>query len=256
MWGMKRLFKQFLYGGIVLLIISAILLIIYWNDIFIAPTCLDNIQNQNEEGIDCGAVCGISCEEKYLEDLSYSNLSIFRLDDLVSLYFDLKNPNPNFGLRNFKYQIDLYGFANKLLKSIKGESFIYPEQTKKIVEISKVLGEVESARISFSNINWESSLNFRSISLENKNMRTYKDGDSFIISGKIKNLNSFIVPRVIINGFLMDSSNNILGVSKTDLLNQLDPFAEKEYRVFIEINPGFEKSVDFSKSTTSIYSFY
>jgi hypothetical protein len=253
---MNRFFKQFLYGGIVLIIIGAIFLGIYWNSIFTPPSCFDNIQNQNEEGIDCGPICEISCEEKYLEDLSYSNLNIFRLDDLVSLYFDLENPNPNFGLRSFNYKIDLYGFANKLIKSIEGESFILPGETKKIVEISKVLGKVENARISFSNIDWKSSLDFRSIRLENKNMRTYKEGDSFIVTGQIKNLNSFIVPKVIINGFLMDDSENILGVSKTELESQLDPFVEKEYRVFIEIDPGFEKRVDFSKSKVYIYPLY
>ena len=65
-----RLVKQLLYGGVLILIIAGAAVWIYRGAIFIAPTCSDGIQNQTEEGIDCGAICGISCEQKYLKELS------------------------------------------------------------------------------------------------------------------------------------------------------------------------------------------
>ncbi|MEK7478597.1 MAG: hypothetical protein AAB626_01575 [Patescibacteria group bacterium] len=258
-----RLVKQLLYGGVLILIIAGAAVWIYRGSIFIAPTCSDGIQNQTEEGIDCGAICGISCEQKYLKELSYSNPQVFRLGDFASVYFDLDNPNQNFGLKNFKYTMDFYSSTGKLLKSIEGQSFIYPGQNKdsksgnkKIIEAGlRVIGDIKSVKISFSNINWEPSSEFRSMKLENQNMKTSKEGDFFIISGAIKNLVSFTVPQVVINAFLKDASGKILGVSKNEL-SQLLPFEEREYKVSVAIEKDSEPSVDFSSTEAFIYPIY
>lgn len=245
------------------LIIAGIVIWIYRGSIFTAPTCSDGIQNQGEEGIDCGAVCGISCEQKYLKELSYSHVNIYRLGDQVSVYFDLDNSNQNFGLKNFKYKIDFYGFADKLLKSVEGQSFIYPGQnkdsaggSKKIIEAGlRVLGDIRSVKASFFNIDWRPSSEFRSIKLENQNMKTGKDGDFFVISGAIKSLVSFTVPQVVINAFLKDASGKILGVSKNEI-GQLLPFEEREYRVSVAIDKDLEPSVDYSATEAFIYPIY
>jgi hypothetical protein len=258
-----RFLKQLLFGGIFILLVSAVAVWIYRGSIFSAPTCSDSVQNQGEEGIDCGTVCAISCEQKYLKDLLYYNVNVFKFNDLVSIYFDLDNPNQNFGLKDFKYKIDLYGSTDKFLRSIEGESFIYPGQnkdsksgSKKVVEAGvRVLGDIKYVRISFSNIDWSPSSEFRSINLENENMTTNKDGDFFVISGMIKSLVSFDMPQVVINVFLKDKFGKILGVSKTEL-SQLLPFEERKYKVFIEINKALEPSVDFSSSEAVIYPVY
>jgi len=245
------------------LIITGIVAWIYWGVIFPKETCSDSIQNQTEEGIDCGVICGISCEQKYLKELSYFNVNVYRLGDFASIYFDLDNPNQNFGLKNFKYKIDFYGFADKFLKSVEGESFIYPGQnkdskggSKKIIEAGlRILGDIRSVKVSFSNIDWRPSSEFRSIKLENQNMKTGKDGDFFVISGTIKNLVNFTVPQVVANTFLRDNSGKILGVSKTEL-SQLLPFEERSYKIFIEIDKTLEASVNFASSTAFIYPIY
>lgn len=253
---MARKLKQILYGGALILIVAGVVLAVRWRSLITVPTCFDNIQNQNEEGIDCGAVCGISCEQKYLKNLSYSNAKILQLRDFVFVYFDLINSNPNFGLKNFKYQVDIYGFANKLLKSVSGTSFVYPNETKKIVEVGQsILGQAESVKVSFSDVNWQPSSDFRNIKMENVGAKVTKEGDSFVISGKVRNLYNFSIPQVIINGFLMDKNGNVLGVSKTEI-DQLDPFGEQAYKVYMEISPALEETVDFSNPTTYIYPIY
>jgi len=258
-----RFLKQFLFGGALILIIAAAAVWIYRGSIFTAPTCSDGVQNQNEEGVDCGAICGISCEQKYLKELSYSNVNIYRLGDFASVYFDLDNPNENFGLKNFKYKIDFYGFADKFLKSVEGESFIYPGQnkdsaggSKKIVEAGqRIIGDIKSVKISFSNIDWRPSSEFRSIKLENQNMKTGKDGDFYVMNGRIKSLVSFEIPQVVINAFLKDFSGKVLGISKNEL-SKLLPFEEREYRVSVAIEEDLESSVDYSISEAFIYPIY
>jgi len=260
---MNRFFKQFLFGAILFVIIAGSIVWIYRGVIFTTANCFDEVQNQSEEGIDCGIICGISCEQKYLKSLSYSDLTIFRLGDLASVYFNLDNINKNFGLKEFKYQIDFYGFADKLLSSVIGESFIYPDQnrdavsgSKKIVEAGqKVLGEIKYAKVSFLNLNWKPSSEFRSIKLENQNLRTYKDGDFFAVSGVIKNLYSFDIPQIEISAFLMDKSGNVIGISKTKFEN-LPIFGEREYKVLIEIDRGMESKIDFSGTKVFIYPIY
>lgn len=255
---MTRKLKQALYGGAFILIIAVIVLLINKNSLFAAPSCSDGIQNQGEEGIDCGAVCGISCEQKYLKKLSYSDPKIIQLNDVVSVYFDLINSNPNFGSKNFNYQIDIYGFAGKLLKSVTGNSFIYPGETKKIVDAGiKILGKAESVKVSFSDPNWQPASNFRSIKLENVNANISQEGDFFVISGIIRNSYNFAIPKVVINGFLSDTNGNILGVSKTEV-DELQPFeaGQQTYKVFIQISPDLESGIDFSKPLTYIYPIY
>lgn len=258
-----RFLKQFLYAGIIFIIIGLILLAIYWGVLFPSANCSDGIQNQIEEGIDCGTICGISCEEKYLKELSYLNLNVYRLGDLASVSFDLDNPNRNFGLKKFKYKMDFYSSSDKLLKSVEGESFIYPGQnkdsvsgSKKIIEAGqRVIGSIASVKVSFSNIDWRPSSEFRSMKLENQNMKTSKDGDFFVISGNIKSLVSFEIPQVVINAFLKDSSGKILGVSKNEL-GKLLPFEEREYRVSVAIDKDLEPSVDYSATEAFIYPIY
>ncbi len=251
-----RILKQVLFIITFLVIIGAVFFAIYWRNFFPATTCSDGIQNQTEDGIDCGVICGISCEEKYLNELSYSNPQIFRLGDFASIYFDIQNPNLNFGLTNFKYQIDFIGFADKILKSVSGESFVYPGESKRIVEAGqKVLGEIRSAKVYFSGINWKPASDFRSIRLENKGTKTSREGDFFVVSGTVKNLNSFTISQIVINAFLLDKDNNVLGASKTKL-EQLPAFEEMGYRVFVEIAPELQEKISFSNSTTSIYTIY
>jgi hypothetical protein len=255
---MTRRLKQFIYGGILILIIGVMVLVINKNSLFTKPTCFDGIKNQGEEGIDCGAVCGISCEQKYLKDLSYSNAKIIQLNDVVSVYFDLINSNPNYGAKDFKYQVDIYGFANKLLKTVNGESFIYPGEKKKIVEAGiRILGKAESVKISFSNVNWQPSSVFRSIRLENVNAKVSKEKDFFVISGTIRNSYNFVIPKTVINGFLMDKDGNVLGVSKTEI-DELQPFeaGEQTYKILIKTSSDLEDSVDFSNPLTYIYPIY
>ncbi len=253
-----RFLKQFLYGGALLLMIAVIAFLINKNSLFTAPTCTDGIQNQGEDGIDCGAVCGISCEQKYLKDLTYSNARIIQVKDSIAVYFDLVNSNPNFGLKDFKYQIDIYGFAGKLLRSVTGDSFVYPGEAKKIVEAGiKILGQAESVKISFSGVDWQPSSAFRSIKLENVNAKLSKEGDFFVITGTIRNTYNFTVPRVVINGFITDKGGDVLGVSKTEI-DQLQSFeaAEQSYKVFVQISSDLENIVDFSNPLTYIYPSY
>jgi len=252
----NRVFKQVLYGGLLIAIIGVALLIIYRGSLFTPATCSDEIQNQREDGIDCGAVCGISCERKYLKPLSYSGENILQLGDLVTVYFDLVNPNPNFGLKSFKYQIDIYGFADKFLKSVSGEGFVYPNETKKLVEAGeKILGEAEKVKITFLDANWQPASDFRSIKMENIGMRTAREGDFYAVSGRIKNLYSFAIPTTVVNAFLMDKSGNVLSASKT-VVDSLDPFGEKAYKVYMRISPSLEDNIDFAGSRAHIYPIY
>jgi hypothetical protein len=251
-----RILKQLLYIITFILIVGAIFFAFYWRHFFPAATCSDGIQNQTEEGIDCGVICGISCEQKYLKDLSYSTPQVFTLGDYSSVYFDVTNPNPNFGLTNFKYQIDFIGFADKVLQTVNGESFVYPGESKRIMEAGqKVLGEISSVRVSFFGVNWQPASAFRSIRLENIGTKTARQGDFFVVSGTVKNLNSFTISQIVINAFLLDKDNNILGISKTKL-EQLPAFEQMNYSVFIEVNPAVQGKIDFNNSTTSIYTIY
>lgn len=122
---MNRLTKQLIYGGLYL----AIIILIGWGLYRLAvpaPTCTDNIQNQGEEGVDCGAVCGKSCPVALLPLATPSVQLIKYVNDGSDVLVRLDNPNAIYGAPMVPYTMTVTDVSGKELTTRHGTTFANP----------------------------------------------------------------------------------------------------------------------------------
>lgn len=98
------------------------------------PTCYDQKQNQKEEGIDCGTVCGKSCELAIVPLEVLSSELISQGDGDFDFVGRVRNPNTVHGASNVSYEIILKAADDSELRRINGSFYILPVQTKFIVK--------------------------------------------------------------------------------------------------------------------------
>lgn len=86
------------------LIFLSILLFSYFKLSYKEPTCFDNIQNQNEIGVDCGGGCSLQCQG-YYNDLSlYKSQIIDKGPDSYTVII-FRNDNIRFAPLNISFDI-------------------------------------------------------------------------------------------------------------------------------------------------------
>ena len=129
---MSRQNKQILYGSAFLIIILTIVGVFLYNFLKPAPTCFDNIKNQDEEDIDCGGANCIVCELKH-DPLSTTSVKIFDQGDFLFILGELKNSSLNYGATKFQYMISLNAANGKPIYTISNQSYIYPAQARKML---------------------------------------------------------------------------------------------------------------------------
>ncbi|MEW5805705.1 MAG: FxLYD domain-containing protein [Patescibacteria group bacterium] len=236
---MKRFLKQFVIAAIYLLIFSGIGLLA-WN-IFYTPTCFDGIKNQGEEEVDCGGPCQ-SCE---IKTLSYPIvLRKFFLLDPEGNAFDaaiqLKNPNLNWGLKSFDYQIDFKDVSGYVLPgSLYGKSFLMPNAGQWLMETAK-FAPAETREI---------ELKINTSTIEWSKIRPYVAENEFVIrdqqfkllsppasgyaeaTGAIENKSSFNVNDVEIQAVLYDKDKRLISFGRTTIFS-LRQGEVREFRIF------------------------
>lgn len=233
---MKRFLKQLIIAMVYLLIFSGVGFLT-WN-FFSPPTCFDGFKNQGEEGVDCGGPCQ-SCE---IKTLAYPVIlkKVFFLDPEGNAFdaaIQLKNPNSNWGLRAFNYQIDFKDSSGHTLPgSLFGKSFLMPNTTQWLMETAK-FAPAETKEI---------ELKINTSTLEWSKVRSYVMEDKFVIrdqhfrlltppavgyaelTGRIENKSPFNVKDVEIQGILYDRDKRIISFGRTTLFS----LASKEVREF------------------------
>lgn len=119
--------------GVVAAIIVAFLLLVglwgYFAILHKAPSCSDFVQNQDEEGVDCGGVCARMC----VADLAAPQVTFVRSvvggpgrTDVIA-YID--NPNQDAKAEDASYRIELYDANNAIVATKEGTVDLPPKRT-------------------------------------------------------------------------------------------------------------------------------
>lgn len=265
---MSRVVKQIVIGVGFLVVFGFIGFGIYQLKVK-EPTCADGIQNQGEEGIDCGFVCNNTCLDKLgpLEVLKTNILKVADGQDQkdydVLLY--LYNPNTGYGSSNIEYEISLFDADNAILLRKRNFGYILPGQTKYIYEpLLKTKREAKRAELKVTRVEWEK---LRGISGESVNFMVkgkeffydQKPGVFGFVRSSVYNSSNFDFDRVDIVVMLY-KTGNLIGANRTDLRT----FASKTERTFevdwpaslsaipdridLEINTNVFNSANFIKN--------
>lgn len=231
-----RLIKQIIYGGFYLFFLALVVVGGYFL-IRPAPSCFDNRQNQGETDVDCGGSC-IECALKNVESITlFGDPQFAALDSqTISLFFQLKNPNPTYGAENFSYHINIYDAVGRQIYSVSKESFIYAGQIKTVAEPVIKINPRAVSRIEVSATNplWQSSQNWTRPSLQSRAIKTEVIKNQGKITGLVLNNSSILLENVEIAAILYDLAGKLVAVSKT-ILKDLQSFEERAFTVFVPL---------------------
>jgi len=250
-----RLLKQLLYGTLFVVVIGSAAYGIYFLTLRPEPSCFDNRQNGDETGIDCGGPFCISCEEKNLRPLSLFPTVLFRADRNFSASAEVRNPNNAFGARLFDYEVAFYDASGAVLRSASGKSFIYPGESKYIIDAgARITAGIPSRaeiKLKDESFQWVREEDFLQPLYDLKNVSTTVEAEQVVVSGTVSNLNNFTISRIIIDAFLIDQLGVKAGVSKTEL-NNVGPFRVEQFRIFFPITKEMQEKIDADATSKTV----
>ena len=231
---MSRFQKKFIYGLFYLIIFILIVFGLYRGLINPVTTCFDGLQNQDEEGIDCGGPC-TACEILALRPLKVvGSPKILSLDSGQSVVIaKIFNPNTGYSATTFNYKMDLFKTSGRRLDTIKGESFIYASETKYLLELNldRYDQDISHAEIEISDPVWKEAAVFSKPNLTVKNLLTEELSQKIKVSGSVINNGAITVSRVKITTILVNSFNIELFASQITL-GSINSLEEKNFIIF------------------------
>lgn len=93
-----------------------------------APTCSDGIQNEGEQGIDCGGPCKTLCQNDFLSPVVVWASSENVAPGLYNLGAYVENPNIDGGAVNVPYQFSVFDNQGVLITKVNGVMDIPPNR--------------------------------------------------------------------------------------------------------------------------------
>lgn len=238
---MKRGFKKFFYGIFYLATLGLIGLGFY--NTFLKPpaSCSDKIQNQNEEGVDCGVLsCGKICLPADIRPVVQSGkVEVVALGQgKYSLLVLVSNPNLDYALESFDYKFDFRNTTGEIVKTLNGKSFVYGGEQKYISEPVVETGSLDVSTVSFSlgNEQWVEAVDFEQPRIEGSKKEEVTEGGVRVL-GIMKNSSTVNLPLVRAVAVFTSDSGVILGTASTQV-DGLNAGESKEFTILHPLFPG------------------
>jgi len=253
---MNRGAKKFIYG----LLYLAVFILIFGGmfGLFSSPepTCSDGIQNQGEEGIDCGGPCS-SCELLSLEPLRASSFtSVFPAgNDQVVVLGRVTNPNDNYLAEKFSYTFHIYDISGNLLKEVNGTDSVAPLGRRFLFAsgIQIPYGQVDTVTLETGETSWEKVIADGAPVLSAESVQTEIKDSQIKVTGTIKNQSSFRAKDVRVTAILFDQYGIEVFASQT-LISSIWGFEDSDFAVLFPRNPDLAESVDPSRTEVFVSS--
>lgn len=252
---MSRVLKQFIYGAFYLILFSGIIWGIYAWFLKPAPSCFDNIQNQGEQGIDCGGPCAKVCIPSTLKPIEASGQpQIFHpTASGINVLAKIQNPNPGYAAGNFMYAFTFHDDHDNVIQKISGESFVYAAEIKYLAEFNLSFpgfDRVRRAELTVENPAWVSSDAFKlPQAIVQSSQASKSDTGTLQVNGRFINNDSVVLPSVTVMAIFYSQFGQPAGVSK----NEVENVAPGESRTFSIIHPAIP-NVDLSRTAVFLYS--
>lgn len=213
---MPRLLKQVIIAAVFFIIIGSIVYFYFVKDLLEpVPTPAISVQ----------PLIVVSQELLKVGNLDYDFLA------------EIRNPNTDFGATSASFELRLFGRDNELLAEKSGTTVLLPGQTRyEIISPLKVDKEILNAEFRIINASWERLREFIPQTLflvKNQEYASLPPGQGFFrLGATLFNNSNFDFEKVDVYIILLDGSNNVLAVNKTDIrtfLAKTDRFFEVKW---------------------------
>lgn len=189
-----------------------------------APSCFDNIQNQNEEKVDCGGVCSRECAVSAEKSLIMKESGFVEgsASDQFDLFAYVVNPNSLLGSGEFKYEFTIFDSQGNMTANKIGKGFILPGEKKYIIETDvKSLAYPADVKFEIKDILWTEFKQYQERPQLKVVNKKYTEVNSLALfseaSGLLKNESPFEFKSIRIQIILKDELGKIIALNSTQI---------------------------------------
>lgn len=246
---MKRGTKQLFFGAVYVLIIGVLLLGAFFSFFAKYPTCFDALQNQEEEGIDCGGPCMLTCERQAARIVAREVQVLSAGEKKTSLVVPVTNTTQHYGVYRFDFTFEVFSEFETKLGTFAGVSSLEPGETKYIVVPNISLDPRDIARATFTTASpeWRESSALPTLSFETKDLKTTLRGDGIEATGTVENTGASASGKIRSIGVLFGKDGSIIAVSGTTLAS-IPAFDSAPFTVFFPRTAEIVQKMDHSRT--------
>ena len=213
-WRQRR---KFIYLSSVIIILAIAIAIPLYLNLYHAPTCFDNKQNQKEEGIDCGGGCSAVCSFSTINPIIRWARAFPIVSGKYTAVAYIENPNTDAAVSEIAYNFKFYDDKNVLLAERNGKTFIPAKKSFPIFETNIGTGfrEIKKTFFQFTEVpNWQKvTKDELSLTVVSKDLGN--EGTAPKLSAIISNPNLVSVKGIAVVAILYDRDDNAIASSAT-----------------------------------------
>ncbi len=247
---MRRFPKQLLYGFFYLSMLALAAGGVYYFYFIPNPSCFDNIQNQNEAGVDCGGQC-LDCELKTLTLRIGEPLKFGAGEFKSTILAKISNPSSNYGLNDFEYEFQVFSSFGTILTTLHSRSYILPSESKYLVAPAVDIDSRDIGKIVL-NVplqNWEQKVNLPVYNIRFKNVETIPLAKTVQVAGSLVNDSSSNFSSIALTGIIFRKNGEVSNASSTKVDN-IPAFSETPFTIFF---PNLQSVQEVNLKATEVF---
>ena len=233
--------KQVVYGIIYLVVLGVIVAGIYFLFLKVPASCFDGIQNEGEQGVDCGGPCAQICTSEVQPITALGAVKVFTpVAGHATALVQIENANSGFAASSFNYAITFYGSDGSSVAVVNGTSFMYADETKYIIVPNETVTAAPSrADIVVSDIQWIPSPQMGLLpQFALTNITNVAGANGYAtVNGNITDRDASSFRNIIIVAIFKSATGMPVGASQTEL-DLIAPNATQSFSISYPLVPN------------------
>lgn len=215
-WAARR---RFLILSILGALALAVIALVYIATIRHVPTCTDSIQNQGEEGVDCGGPCPYLCTMNEAAPTVLFTKPIPNGAGRTDVIAEVENKNADAGAKSVPYTVSLFDASHTLVQKVNGTLDLPPSASVPVYIAGVASGEqtVDSAFLSIdsSSVFWYRLTTDPRIVPAVTHIAESGTSDTPVIQATLSNPSVAPLSQVRAIVMVRDGSGNVIAASRT-----------------------------------------
>lgn len=188
-----------------------------------SANCYDNLQNSEEEGVDCNGSCQLRCDGTYRDIRIDFARGMKVTEGMYDIFVLLENYNTNINFPYVPYGLSFYSVEGKLLGTTTGTLSLLPQRKAALYLPSlKLSQEPKTIDVKLAEHKAMSFYDFDSIpkSISVDNWQSQRGANNSLqVVGEIKNPNNIEARNLSVYAMLFDDTRTVYAVSKTKVFS-------------------------------------